>query len=174
MSLFDKILGAIDDPNKQANPNQLAGILSTVQQLSSSTGTNPDAMQSAVGIVGKYVRSSLQQKRATEGEQQVQSIVNRFSGTQPSNQAVNLLFGAPQVQSMIREIETRTGLGAGTIQSLLPMIVPLVLNFLQTGSNTQNPQSSANPVLSGFLDSDGDGDVDMMDAMRMASRYLNK
>jgi hypothetical protein len=174
MSLFDTILGAIGDPNKQANPNQLAGILSTVQQLSNSTGTNPDTMQSVVGIVGKYVRSSLQEKRATAGEQEAQAIVNRFSGTQPSNQAVNLLFAAPQVQSMVREIETRTGLSAGMVQSLLPMIVPLVLNFLQTGSNTQGAQSSANPVLSGFLDSDGDGDVDMMDAMQMASRYLNK
>ncbi|MDY7015436.1 MAG: DUF937 domain-containing protein [Cyanobacteriota bacterium] len=174
MSLFNTILGAIDDPDKQANSNQLSGILDTVQQLSSSTGSNPDTMQSAIGIVGKYVRSSLQQKRASEGEQQARSIVERFSGTQPSNQAVNLLFSAPQIQGMVQEVATRTGLNAGTIQSLLPTIVPLVLNFLQTGSNTQNPQSAANPVLSSFLDSDGDGDVDMMDAMQMASRYLNR
>lgn len=172
MSLFNTILSAIDNPDQQANPNQLAGILNTVQQLSSASGTNPDTIQSVVGIVGKYVRSSLQETRVNQGEQQAQAIVDRFSGTQPSNQAVDLLFSAPQVQAMVQEIESRTGLGAGTIQSMLPNIVPLVLNFLQTGSSAQNPQSSANPVLSSFLDSDGDGDVDLMDAMQMASRYL--
>jgi hypothetical protein len=173
MSLFNTILSALDDPNQQASSDGLAGILNTVQQLSSAAGTNPDTMQSVVGVVGKYVRSSLQETRANEGEQQAQAIVNQFSGTQPSNQAVDLLFSAPQVQAMVQEIESRTGLSAGTIQSMLPNIVPLVLNFLQTGGSTQNP-AGANPVLSGFLDSDGDGDVDLTDAMQMASRYLNQ
>jgi hypothetical protein len=47
------------------------------------------------------------------------------------------------------------------------------LKFLQTGNNTSNPQGS-NPVLNSFLDADGDGDVDIADAMKMAGRYFGQ
>lgn len=173
MSLFNSILSAIDNPELQANSNQLGSIFNTVQQLSQSSNANPETVQSAMAIVGKHVRSSLQEKRNAQGEQQAQAIVNQFSGTQPSNQAVQMLFSAPQIQQIVKEVERVTGLNSGTIQSLLPMLVPLVLNFLQSGARKQNSQGS-NPVLNNFLDSDGDGDVDLMDAMKMASKYLNR
>ncbi len=54
---------------------------------------------------------------------------------------------------------------------MLPILVPLVLNFLKTGNDKRNIQGN-NPVVSSFLDSDGDGDVDLKDAINMASRYL--
>jgi hypothetical protein len=53
-------------------------------------------------------------------------------------------------------------------------LVPLVLNLLKTGSNAQNPAQGSNPVLNTFLDADGDGDVDITDAMSMAGRFLNQ
>ena len=56
---------------------------------------------------------------------------------------------------------------------MLPVLVPLVLNFLKTGTHSRNPLGS-NPVLSGFLDTDHDGDVDVADALQMASRHLKK
>ena len=54
---------------------------------------------------------------------------------------------------------------------MLPTVLPLVLNMLQTGNDTDNPESG-NSVLTSFLDADGDGDVDIADAMKMASRFL--
>ncbi len=171
MSLFNTILGAIDNPERQANSNQLGSIINTIQSLSQNTGANQDSLQTAVSVVGKYARSSLQQKRNEGGEEEVNDLVNQYGGTQANNQIVNLLFSTPQIQQMVSEIESRTGLSAGTVQSMLPVLVPLVLNFLQTGKNTKNPLSS-NPVLSSFLDADGDGDVDLADAMQMASKYL--
>ena len=173
MSLFNSIVSAIDNPDLLANTGQLAGILNSAQQLSNSYQSNPSAVESAMSVVGKYVRSSLQEQRNSGGEAQAQSLVNQFSGTQPSTQAVQALFSNPQIQNIIQEVESRTGLNAKQIQGMLPMLVPLVLNFLQTGTNKFNPQG-ANSVLSNFLDADGDGDVDMMDAMQMASRYLQK
>lgn len=172
MSLFNTILGAIDNPNLQASSGQLGTILNTVQQLSQNYGSNPEAVQSAASIVSKYVRSNLQQQRQQGGEQQVQALVEQFSGTQPSSQAVQGLFSQPQIQAMVQEVERRTGLSASMIQAMLPTLVPLVLKFLQTG-NRANSTSGANPVLNQFLDTDGDGDVDFLDAMQMASRYLN-
>jgi hypothetical protein len=172
MSLFDQILGAIDNPSKQASSGQLSSIINAVQQLSQETHADPSTIQSLVAIVGKYARPALQQKREAEGNEQTQSFVNQFSGTQPSSQAVNMLFSHPQVEQLVQEAEQRTGLQSGTIQSLLPVVVPLVLNFLQTGTDKENPQGS-NSVLESFLDSDRDGDVDIADAMHLAQRHFN-
>jgi hypothetical protein len=173
MSLFEQIINAIDNPTQQASPGQVGDILSTVQQLSNNSNTDPSTIQSVLSVVGNYARSALQQKRDNEGNQQTQEFVNQFSGTQPSNQAVQLLFSTPQVQQLVQEAAQRTGLGAGTIQAMLPILVPLVLKFLQTGTSTQNPQGG-NPVLNTFLDADGDGDVDIADAMQMASRHFGR
>ena len=173
MSLFDQILGAIDNPSQQASPGQLGEILSTVQQLSNHANTDPSTIQSVLSVVGSYARSALQQKRANEGEQQTQEFVNQFGGTQPSTQAVQMLFSTPQIQQMLQEVEGRTGLSSGTVQAMLPMLLPLVLKFLQTGSST-SPSQGSNPVLNTFLDADGDGDVDIADALGMAGRYFGQ
>lgn len=173
MNLFNQILGAIDNPNQQASSGQLANILNTVQQLSNNTNANASSIESLMSIVGKYVRPALQAKQATDGPEETQAFVNQYSGTNPSNQAVNLLLGAPQLQQLVQEAEQRTGLGAGTIQSLLPTVVPLVLNLLQTGNSDQNTQGS-NSVLNTFLDADGDGDVDIADTLKMAGRFLGQ
>jgi len=174
MGLFDQIINAIDNSNQQGNAGQLGNIVNTVQQVSNSTGTDPSTMQSALGIVGNYVRSALQQKQATEGNQAAQNVVNQFGGTSPNPQAVNSLF-APFLQQQLAEtVAQRTGLNAGMVQQLLPILVPVVLNLLKSGANSQNPQAGGNSVLNSFLDSDRDGDVDIMDAIQLASRYLGR
>jgi hypothetical protein len=173
MGLFDHVLGAIANPNQQASPGQIGEILSTVNQLSNNANTDPSTIQSVLSIVGNYARSALQQKRQNEGEQQTQGFINQFGGTNPSTQAVQLLFSTPQIQQIVQEVAQRTGLSSGTIQAMLPILVPLVLKFLQTGNNTQQAQGS-NPVLNSFLDADNDGDVDIADAMLMAGRYMGR
>ncbi|MBZ8183131.1 hypothetical protein [Oscillatoria salina] len=170
MGLFDTIINAIDSSDRQGSSTQLATLIDSVQQLSSTYQTNPGAVESAMSVVGNFVRSSLQEKRQTGGEQQAQAIVNQFGGFQPSTQAINVLFSTPQIQQLIREVESRTGLNSGTIQGMLPILVPLVLNLLKTGNSTS--ANNSNSVLNSFLDADRDGDVDLADAMHLASRYL--
>ena len=175
MSLFKQILNAIDSPELEASSNQLSSILGTVQQLSdsSSNSANYTDIQSAMSMIGNFTRSALQEKRSFGGENQARQIVNQFAGTQASPLAVQTLFNSSQLQNMIATISNRTGLNSQTINSLLPILVPLVLNFLKTGNNPSNAQA-ANPVLNNFLDTDRDGDVDIADAMSMASRYLGR
>ncbi|MBD1938134.1 DUF937 domain-containing protein [Microcoleus sp. FACHB-68] len=174
MGLFDQIINAIDNPNQQANPNQIDNIYGTVQQLGNNYGATPDATQMALSMVGNYVRSALQQQRNTAGPGQAQQIVNQYSGTTPNNQAVQALF-PPQMQGhIIQEVAQRTGLNAQTIQMMLPVLIPIVLNFLKTGSNVQNPQQGQNPVLNNFLDADRDGDVDIADAIQLAGRHFTQ
>ncbi|MDJ0635987.1 MAG: hypothetical protein QNJ34_22570 [Xenococcaceae cyanobacterium MO_188.B29] len=175
MSLFKQILSAIDNPELEANSGQLGNILGVVQQLSdsNSNAANYGDIQSAMSIIGKFTRSALQEQRSHGGESQAQQLVNQFAGTQASPLAVQTLFNNSQIQNMIATISNKTGLNSQTINTLLPVLVPLVLNFLKTGNNASNVQA-ANPVLNNFLDADGDGDVDIADAIGMASRYLGR
>lgn len=173
MSIFNQILSAIDSPEREASNNQLGSILDTVQQLGGSYQTNPSAVQSAMSIVGNYTKSALQQQRRQGGNARVNQLVDRFGGTQASPQVLSSLFGNSQLQGMVQQISGRTGLNSQTIMSMLPILVPLVLNMLKTGNNRRNIQGS-NPVLNSFLDSDGDGDVDLNDMMNMASRHLGR
>ena len=174
MGLFDQIINSIDNSNQEASSGQVATILSSMQQLSNSYGANPSTVQSALSIVGNYVRSALQQKRATDGNEEAQAVVNQYSGTYPNPEAVHRLFSPNQQQQVAQDTAQRTGLNMNTIQEMLPILVPIVLNLLQTGTRNQNPQGAANPVLSAFLDADRDGDVDIADAMHMAGRYFSR
>ncbi|NEO82697.1 MAG: DUF937 domain-containing protein [Spirulina sp. SIO3F2] len=169
MSLVNALLGAIDNPNQQASGSQLGGILNTVSQLSQANSASPDAMQAAMGIVGKYVQSSLKDKREHDGAAAAQSLVNQYSGTQPNAAVVTALLGSAQAQNLINEVSEKTGLPAGTIQALLPSLIPLVLQFLQSGASLDGGN---NELLNAFLDKDGDGDVDIADMMKMAGQFM--
>ena len=177
MGLFDQILGAVNNPNQQASSDQLGTILSTVQQLSNRQGMDAATTQTALSVVGNYVRSALQQQRATGGSAQAEAIVNQFGGTSPSSGALEALFTPQQQQQVAQEIARRTGINANQVIALLPILVPIVLNLLKQGSQRQETAAGAgagNTVLNGFLDADGDGDVDVGDAMSLAGRFLNQ
>ncbi|MGB7416388.1 MAG: hypothetical protein WA902_19445 [Thermosynechococcaceae cyanobacterium] len=167
MGLFDQIVSAINDPNLQASAGQLGGILNAVQGLGNSTqGANADSTQQAMALVGKHVQSAL------KSNDQAQSLVNQFSGTGANPEAVNALFSEGQQQQIAQEISQRTGLDSKVIVGLLPVLVPLVLNLLNSGSKNQDPSQGGNSVLNAFLDSDRDGDVDISDALKMAGQFL--
>jgi len=174
MGLFDQILQAIDDPNQQANPDQLSAILNTVQQAAGAQGVHPAATNDVVSLLGGYVRSALQEQAGGRG--QAEAIVNQFGGTNPSTAALDAVFSPAQQQQVAQAIAQRTGLSADAIVGMLPMLVPVVLNLLKSGASQpgQATPGGSNPVLNSFLDADGDGDVDIADAMSMAGRYLGQ
>jgi len=173
MSIFNQILSAIDNPEREASNDQLGSIFDTVQQLSGNYQAKPDAIQSAMSIVGNYTKSALRQQRNSGKTAGVNQLVNQFGGTRANSQILSTLFSTSQIQDMVAQISRSTGLKGGTIAAMLPILVPLVLNLLKTGNKRGNVQDS-NPVISSFLDSDGDGDVDLNDALGMASRYLGR
>lgn len=180
MSLFNQIVSALNNPEQEASNTQLSNIIDTVQQLASSSNTNSSDIQTAMSIVGNFTRSALQQQRNERGVGEVNQLIERFAGNTASSQALQTLFSTPQLQQMIQQINLRTGLNSRTIHNMLPILVPLVLNLLKTGNRktnypaTNSASIASNSVLDSFLDADGDGDVDIADAMIMANRYLNK
>ena len=171
MGLFDMINDAISNPAQEASPDQVGSILGAAQALTGSSGASFDQVQSVMSVVGNFTRSALKEKRDTEGDNQVQSLVNQLSGTVGNQFAVNALFNLPQVQQIVELAIEKTGLPEDTIKSMLPVVLPLVLKLLQTGNPTDNSEGG-NSVLSSFLDADGDGDVDISDALGLASRFL--
>lgn len=176
MGLFDQVVSALNNPNQQANPGQLGGILNTVQQVTNGQGMDATASQALLSIVGRHVRSALQEKRTTQGASQVENLVNRYSGTGANPSAVPSIFSPEQEQRTIQDSVQATGLNAQTIQSLLPVLIPVVLQFLQSGSAKQpsaRGTGGSNSVLNAFLDSDRDGDVDVGDAISVAGQFLN-
>ncbi|MCT7982901.1 hypothetical protein NG796_06310 [Laspinema sp. A4] len=172
MELFNQIVSAISNPNQEASTNQIGSVINAVQQLSQTYHTDPGTTQSMLSIVSHFVRSSLQEKRATGGNNSVQALVNQFSGTTANSAAIAALFSVPQVNQMISAIASRTGLDPQQIQSMLPLLIPVVLQLLQTGASSENPQTGSNPVLNQFLDANNDGDVNIGDAIQLASRFL--
>jgi hypothetical protein len=178
MGLFDQILSAVNNPNQQASTDQLGTILNTVQQLSNRQGLNPSTTQTAISVVGNYVRSALQQQRNNGGNARAEAIVNQYGGTSPNTGALEALFSPNQQRQVADAVAQRTGISTDQVLALLPILVPIVLNLLKQGSsrtaNAPAANSGANPVLNTFLDSDGDGDIDVGDAMSLAGRFLNQ
>ncbi len=172
MGFFDQIVGAINNPNQEGSDSQLSNILGTVQQLSGGLGADSGTTQAAMSILGGHVRSALQEKREESGSTGVQEIINQFAGTTPNPLAVAALFSSGQITDIVQSISEKTGFDVSQIQNLLPTLVPIILNLLKTGNDTQNSEQPSNNVLNSFLDADGDGDVDIADAMGMASRFL--
>lgn len=174
MKLFDQIVGALNNPELQASSNQINDLMNTAQQLGVNLGGSPETTQAAMSVVGDYVRSALKEKRDNEGKESVQSLVNQYSGVKPNPAVVQLLFSPQQQNQMIEAVEKRTGINAQIIKGLLPMLVPMVLNFLQTGTNSKNPQQGDNPVLSSFLDSNGDGEADIAGVIQLAGKFFKR
>ena len=189
MGLFDQVVNAIADPSKQASTGQLGGILNAVGQLASNQQADSSSTQQVMSVVGGLLRSSLQERRAADGEDAVQNLVQQFSGTSANSEAVNALLTPDQQTTAVEQASQATGLNASAIQSMLPTVVPLILNLLQSGGQNSNTAGSiagalggvlggnqggqGNPVLNSFLDSDGDGDVDIADALSMAGRFMS-
>lgn len=171
MSIFNLIVNALDNPQQQASVGQLTNIIKTVETLSSNSNISVTALESAMSILGKHTKTALQEKQKQEGENSVQQLINQFAGTQSNNQIVNLLFSQPQIQNILTEIHQKTAIEPKTIQSMMPMLLPLVLNLLKTG---QFNSLTKNSVLTGFLDTNGDGEIDIADALSLAHRYLKR
>jgi hypothetical protein len=181
MSLFDALLGAIANPQQQASMDGLGSMVGAMQQLSGQHGVDPGMMQTVLSMVGGQVRSSLQDQHDTMGADHVTGLVNQFSGMGANAGAVNALFGPQIEQQLAGQIAQHTGMDSNIVMALLPTLVPIALQFLQSGGvqgaapvqqQQQGNAFAGNPLLNAFLDKNHDGGVDMGDAMNMAAQFL--
>jgi len=174
MSLFEEVLNAINEPDKQANSTQISQIIGVIEQFSQVGNVNDQKSQALTSIVGKYVRSALKEKQQSQGIEEAEAVIEKYGGTSPNAEAVNAVMTPHQQQEMAEEAAKSTGLNREVIESMLPSLIPVVLNLLQTGATkVKNPGSVSNSVLQSFLDTDGDEDVDIADALSLAKQFLS-
>ncbi|MEL7476474.1 MAG: hypothetical protein AAGJ55_09630, partial [Cyanobacteria bacterium J06555_12] len=108
MSLFDLVTSAIANPNQQASTNQLGGILQAVSQLSGQGSGNQSTSQMIMALAGRYLKSNLQQRRQTDGDETIMNLVQQFSGTQADETAVSALLSGDQQEKLAQEAASQT------------------------------------------------------------------
>ena len=172
MGLFFDVLGAINNPNQQANVEQLGGLTNEIQQVAGKFGLDASATQSVVSAIGSQLRPALQQQSASGNPLDMGSLIGQFAGGGSNLGALQSLI-PPQAQDLLlKGIAAKTGLNPSSAEGLIPSLLPTVLKFLNLGAATPGSIGS-NPILTGFLDSDKDGDVDLGDVLKFATRFLN-
>lgn len=168
MGLFDQVLGAIADPRRQASAGQMAQILGSAKQLAQQNNADTDTMQQAMSVIGRFVRTSLQEKRQQSGDDAAQALLDQ--GSADGAAVIPQLFNSAQLNDMIAAVTRKTNLNSSQVQGLLPVILPLVMRFLSAGNAKQGMPADGNPILTAFLDGDGDGD--MGDMLGMAGKFM--
>ncbi len=185
MSLFDTVLASLNDPSRATQQSDLESLSSAFDRGGASSA---DAGQFA-SVIGGILKPMLQERQAMGGAQGVESFLQDIRQNASSPDQLRQVLGADRMDQMVGRAEQRTGLDANAILRLLPIVLPALIGLLQSGRRSQatvpsgtgvtsvtaaRAGSQTNPILAQFLDSDGDGDVDMSDVVRLTSRFLQK
>ncbi|NET36725.1 MAG: DUF937 domain-containing protein [Cyanothece sp. SIO1E1] len=175
MGLFFEVLSAINNPNQQANIAQLSSINSTVQQLAASQNLEATTLQSILSHLGCLLRAMLQRQQAKLAEQSLAQLISEVTADSTESASVGKLptLLTPQAkQQVLRTLIEETGISGNTLKTMLPTLMPAALGLLQMGSSSPGKQAP-NSILSTFIESDSDADVDIGDAFKFADRFLN-
>lgn len=171
MSLFFDVLSAINNPQQQANIAQLEAVTNTVQQLAGNHGVDANQMQAVLSAVGGALQPALKQHSGGG----LDSLISEAIGSGGGASALQSLITPHLQNQMISSIAQSTGLPTGTLQTLVPALIPVVLRLLNMGKGQTAPgQSASNSLLTAFLgDANQDGNTDLGDVLKFAGRFLN-
>ena len=189
MNLFDTVLASLNDPSRATQ-------MSDLENLSSAFGTGGSSTNQIASLLGGFLKPMLREQQAVAGPQGVDSLLHELKQSAHSPDQLRQVLGAQRMDQMVGRAEQTTGLNANAILRLLPIVLPALIALLQSGRPAAataaadapaevppSPGAAApgvqtgaqtNPILSQFLDSDGDGDVDMQDVVRLTSVFLRK
>lgn len=176
MGLFFDVLSAINNPNQQGSVSQLASITRSVQDLASSRGVQPATMQTVLSLLGNSISPALRQQQSVLGSSQLENLIGRSLGGGAVASVIQSLFPPQVQQQFIEGIARKTGLSPNAIQGMLPTLIPVVLGLLSMGAKKPGVTSAANSsnsLLNTFLDSNQDGNTDLGDVLKFATRFLN-
>lgn len=171
MGLFDQVMKAVADPSRQASASQLTQILGSAKQVAQQNNADSDNMQKAMSVIGGFVRSSLKDKRQSEGDDAAEKLIEQ--GAANGAAVIPQLFNNAQMLEMVSAVTNKTSFNSNQVQGMLPTLIPLVMQFLSSGNAKAGLAAAGkNPILTAFLDGDGDGDLDMGDMLGMASKFM--
>ncbi|MEM9219661.1 MAG: DUF937 domain-containing protein [Cyanobacteria bacterium P01_F01_bin.150] len=165
MGLFFEVLSAINNPKQDASIQQLSQITNSVQQLAQQNEVEPDAMQSVMTNLGPMVGPLLKQQMGGNGAgNMVGNLMNMATGGGGMGALASMI--TPQ---MMQSLGQQSGVDAGKLQSLLPGLLPIVMQVMNMGNDSGG---SGNPILSAFLGG-SKGGADLGSMMKFANRFMN-
>jgi uncharacterized protein YidB (DUF937 family) len=187
MNLFDTVLASLNDPSRGTQ-------MSDLENLSSAFGSGGSSTNQIASLLGGFLKPMLREQQAVAGPEGVDSLLQQLKQSAHSPDQLRQVLGAERMNQVVGQAEQKTGLDANSIMRLLPVVLPAIIGLLQSGrpaaassaahagvrapagAGSAPPQTrgQTNPILSQFLDSDGDGDVDMQDVIRLTSVFLRK
>jgi hypothetical protein len=171
MSLFDSIISAIQSP-QHAGSNQDLQSLSNVASMIPGLQGAGQQIQPILNVLGPHLQDVLNQQKQTEGAAAAQQTVTNLSQQGVSVQELQNLFGADRFNGIISEISQATGLNSQLILSALPVVVPVIMQVLATGTHQTNSQAP-NQVLNQFLGGQNGGAL-LNEVFQLASRFIKK
>ncbi|MGK7943024.1 MAG: DUF937 domain-containing protein [Microcystaceae cyanobacterium] len=170
MGLFFDLLSSINDPNTEGSVDQLSSAVSTIRQISEENGIEEGQMQTVLSTLGSTIRPMLKQQAAANDTSSVESMLGDLAQG-GGGSALDGLVSGLLTQQIVGELSQKTGISEGQLQHIVPLLLPVLLNVLNVGKPKEGV-SQGNPLLNSFLDSDGDGDVDLGDMFALSKRFL--
>ena len=167
--MFFEILSAINDPNQQASVSQLEQVIKSIQQLASNQGVNAQQMQSMMTVVGQALHPILQQKQSQMGMEQ---LASKLSIVRDRATLQSVITPETQ-QQLIQTIAQKTGMQANTAQTMLPQLLPLIMQLFQLGTPIPGSVNGTNALLSDFLNGNRTNSTDLGNVVKFAERFLN-
>jgi hypothetical protein len=164
--MFYELLNSINNPNQNGSIDQLSEIANTVQNLTSSNGLQPSAMQSILSSLGGPLSSALTQQ-APGGASAISGLIGQLAGSGSSAAALTSLIPPQVQQQVVQAISQKTGVNSSMIQSMLPALLPVALKLLNMGGSKPG-QTGTNALLNSFLG----GNNDLGNVMKFAGRFL--
>jgi hypothetical protein len=193
MNFFDVLVSSIQDPQAGTQKSDLEGLLGALLggEPSGTPGQTrqlpPDAAEGLAGTIGSVLKPALREAGEQGGIQGIDALLGSLQQNANSPQALERTLGHDRMEQMVNQAQKKSGLPTDTIMQMLPVILPALVALLQSGARSGSPAPAAqtgatagdplaglasNPLLKGFLDSDGDGDVDMTDLINLGSKFL--
>ena len=192
MNFFDVLVSSIQDPQAGTQKSDLEGLLGALlggapAAAQQTTRQIPaEAAEGLAGTIGRVLKPALREAGQQGGIEGIDALLGSLKQNANSPQALERTLGRERMDQMVTQAQQKSGLPVDAIMSMLPIIIPALVGLLQsgaragqapsaqTGATTGDPLAGlvSNPLLKGFLDSDGDGDVDMADLVRLGSKFL--
>src|ERR1700680_1310838 len=172
MSLFQSILASIENPNHTGSQQDLHSLVSIAQLLPAVQGAQQQS-QPILSILGSHLQAALNEQQQNNGQAAVQQTVSNLSVPGAGVQEIINLFGQERFNALMGEISKRTGLDSQVVLQFLPMLIPVVMRLLATGTHQTNPQAQ-NPVVNNFLGSNQNGGALLTEAFQLASVFLHR
>ena len=163
-----------------------------LKQISEKSGITPQqgqvAAQSALPMILEFASKSFGGGAQAQSGALLQSLTSALttsSGSAPGGDLLKALLGS-ELNSFTSSLQQKAGLNQSQASSFLTNFIPVIVKALSSsGANGGNLASlisgasshlsasgGASKLLSGALDQDGDGDVDMSDMLKVGAGLM--